>query len=105
MILGYPVTSNTEAFTDFTLDVARDAIGADKAHRLPNPIMGAEDFSYVLNKIPGTMMFLGGTGAGRDPRTAAANHSNLVVFDEAAMPTGIELYSQVALRHLGHQPG
>ena len=29
--------------------------------RLPNPVMGAEDFSYVLNQVPGAMMFLGGT--------------------------------------------
>jgi len=101
VILGYPVTSNTEAFTEFTLGVAADVVGADNVHRLPHPIMGAEDFSYVLNTIPGTMMFLGGTEPGRDPRTAAANHSNLVVFDETAMPTGIALYSNVALRHLG----
>ena len=101
VILGYPVTSNTEAFTEFTLDVANELLGADRVHRLPNPIMGAEDFSYVLNRVPGTMMFLGGTALDRDPRTAAANHSNLVVFDEAAMPTGIELYSHMALRHLG----
>jgi hippurate hydrolase len=101
VILGYPVTSNTEAFTEFTLGVATDVIGADNVHRLPHPIMGAEDFSYVLNTIPGTMMFLGGTEPARDPRTAAANHSNLVVFDETAMPTGIALYSNVALRHLG----
>jgi len=104
VILGYPVTTNTEAFTEFTLDVARDVIGTDKVHRLPNPIMGAEDFSYVLNKIPGTMMFLGGTGSDRDPRTVAANHSNLVVFDEAAMPTGVSLYANTALRHLGVEP-
>src|SRR5690606_34210645 len=104
VILGYPVTSNTEAFTDFTLDVAREALGDRRVHRLPNPIMGAEDFSYVLQRVPGTMMFLGGTPHDRDPRTAAANHSNLVVFDEQAMPTGIELYARVALRHLGVEP-
>ena len=104
VILGYPVTSNAEAFTDFTLDVARTVIGDDKVYRLPNPIMGAEDFSYVLNQVPGTMMFLGGTGEDRNPRTAPANHSNLVVFDESAMPTGVELYAQMALRHLGVQP-
>ena len=104
VILGYPVTSNTEAFTDFTIDVARETLGDQRVHRLPNPIMGAEDFSYVLQRVPGTMMFLGGTPHDRDPRTAAANHSNLVVFDEAAMPTGIELYARVALRHLGVEP-
>jgi hippurate hydrolase len=101
IIPGYPVTSNQEQFADFTLDTARQVLGAERVHRLPNPIMGAEDFSYVLNQVPGTMMFLGGTPPDRDPRTAPANHSNLVTFDETAMPTGIELYAQMALRHLG----
>jgi hippurate hydrolase len=63
--------------------------------------MGAEDFSYVLQRVPGTMMFLGGTHHDRDPATAAANHSNLVVFDEQAMIEGVTLYSTMALRHLG----
>ena len=63
--------------------------------------MGAEDFSYVLQRVPGTMMFLGGTHRDRDARTAAANHSNLVVFDEDAMLDGVTLYSTMALRHLG----
>jgi hypothetical protein len=48
--------------------------------------MGAEDFSYVLDEVPGTMMFLGGTHPTATPATAAANHSNRVVFDEDAMP-------------------
>jgi hippurate hydrolase len=101
VILGYPVTSNDDEFADFTLATARDVLGAGNVHRLPNPIMGAEDFSYVLNEVPGTMMFLGGTHPDRDARTAPANHSNLVVFDEDAMPLGVELYAQMALRHLG----
>jgi hippurate hydrolase len=101
IIHGYPVTSNDDRFADFTLETARDALGAERVHRLPNPIMGAEDFSYVLDEVPGTMMFLGGTPGDRDPRTAPANHSNLVTFDEAAMATGVELYAQMALRHLG----
>jgi hippurate hydrolase len=63
--------------------------------------MGAEDFSYVLEQRPGTMMFLGGTSAGRNPATAAPNHSNRVVFDEDAMPDGVALYAAMALRHLG----
>jgi len=101
IIAGYPVTSNDDAFADFTLDTARDVLGAGNVYRMPNPIMGAEDFAYVLDEIPGTMMFLGGTHPHRDVRTAPANHSNLVVFDEDAMPLGVELYAQMALRHLG----
>jgi hippurate hydrolase len=99
--LGYPVTSNSDEFADFTLDVARDLLGAENVHRMPNPIMGAEDFSYVLQRVPGTMMFLGGTHRDRDARTAPANHSAHVVFDEDAMVDGVALYSTMALRHLG----
>ncbi|HNJ98562.1 MAG TPA: hypothetical protein PLV13_10570, partial [Ilumatobacteraceae bacterium] len=68
--------------------------------RLPNPVMGAEDFSYVLHRVPGAMMFLGGTPLDRDPSKAAPNHSNRVVFDETAMVDGIAVYSALALRHL-----
>ncbi len=105
VILGYPVTSNQDAFADFTLQTARDVLGAERVAVMPNPIMGAEDFSYVLNQVPGTMMFLGGTPHDMDARKAPANHSNLVNFDEAAMPTGVELYAQMALRHLGVAAG
>jgi amidohydrolase len=101
IIRGYPVTSNSDAFAEFTIDVATGLIGADKVVRLPHPVMGAEDFSYVLHEIPGTMMFLGGTPLDRNPATAAPNHSNRVVFDEDAMQTGIALYSAMALEHLG----
>ena len=62
--------------------------------------MGAEDFSYVLQNLPGAMMFLGGTPQGVNPATAAPNHSNRVMFDEDAMTAGISLYATAALRHL-----
>ena len=100
IIAGYPVTSNSESFADFSLGVAGEMIGADKVVRMPNPIMGAEDFSYVLQRVPGSMMFLGGTSPDLDPATAPANHSNRVMFDEAAMTDGIALYAGMALRHL-----
>ena len=100
IISGYPVTSNSETFADFTIDVAGEMLGADKVVRMPNPVMGAEDFSYVLQKVPGSMMFLGGTSPDRNPATAPANHSNRVMFDEDAMTDGIALYAGMALRHL-----
>ena len=99
--LGYPVTVNGGDFTDFSMGVARDLIGNDKVVRLPNPVMGAEDFSYVIEQVPGTMMFLGGTPLDRSLATAAPNHSNRVYFDEPAMVDGAAIYAAVALRHLG----
>jgi len=99
--LGYPVTVNGASFTDFSMAVAREVIGADKVVKLPNPVMGAEDFSYVIEQVPGTMMFLGGTPLDRSVANAAPNHSNRVYFDEQAMVDGTAIYAAVAMRHLG----
>jgi len=101
---GYPVTVNDPGSADFALAVAADVVGASSTVRLPNPVMGAEDFSYVLNRVPGAMLFLGGTGEGRNPATAAPNHSNRVMFDEDAMINGVAVYSAMALRHLTGHP-
>ncbi len=97
---GYPVTVNDASFADHVLDLAGDVVGADKVVRQPHPVMGAEDWSYVLQQVPGAMMFLGGTDLDRNPATAAPNHSNRVLFDERAMATGIATYAAVALDHL-----
>ena len=97
---GYPVTVNDRSQADVVLGLAGDLAGADKTVRMPNPIMGAEDFSYVLQQIPGAMVFLGGTHADRNLATAPSNHSNRVVFDEEAMVTGTAMYAAMALNHL-----
>jgi hippurate hydrolase len=81
-------------------DVARWIGGDDAIVEMPAPIMGAEDFSYVLQRAPGSMVFLGARPADLDPATAPMNHSNRVVFDEAAMAVGAAFYAGVALRHL-----
>ncbi|HEY4607846.1 MAG TPA: M20/M25/M40 family metallo-hydrolase, partial [Ilumatobacteraceae bacterium] len=99
--LGYPVTSNNNDFAAFAQQVAGDIIGADHVLQMPHPVMGAEDFSYVLEAVPGSMMFMGGTPSDRNPSKAAPNHSNRVMFDEEAMATGIAVYVGVAMRHLG----
>ena len=97
---GYPVTINDPVFTAFVEETARALIGAERVVELAAPIMGAEDFSYVLQQVPGAMAFLGARPAGVDPATSPENHSNLVVFDEAALPVGVALYAAVAIRHL-----
>ena len=101
---GYPVTINDDAFTAFVQETARELIGDVRVVELKAPIMGAEDFSYVLQQVPGAMAFLGARPAGEDPATAPQNHSNLVVFDEAALPVGVALYAAVAIRHLTAGP-
>lgn len=100
IIYGYPVTTNDDRFAEFSLGLAAEVAGADSTVRLPNPVMGAEDFSYVLNELPGSMVFLGGTPHSANLATAAPNHSNRVVFEESSMSTGISMYAATALRHL-----
>ncbi len=97
---GYPVTVNDAAFTELVLSVAGEVLGEENARLLAAPIMGAEDFSYVLQQVPGAMAFVGARPADEDPATAPMNHSNRVVFDESAMAAGIATYVAVAKRHL-----
>jgi len=62
--------------------------------------MGAEDWSYVLEKIPGAMFFLGACPPHLSPDTAPYTHSNIVTFDEQAMVTGMAFYTAAALQRL-----
>jgi len=98
--LGYPVTVNHEGFTDFALDTARELVGPQRVLVSPNPVMGAEDWSYVLQKIPGCMVILGVRPEDAEP---APCHSNRMVLNEQGMATGIALHSAVALRYLDGQ--
>ena len=75
-----------------------DLLGPKRFVEMPAPIMGSEDFSYVLSEVPGALAFLGACPPGVDPMTAPPNHSNRVVFDEAAMADGVALYAGLALR-------
>ena len=97
VVEGYPVTVNDEAAAAEVVEVARALVG-DATLALPSPVMGAEDFSYVLEQVPGAMAFLGTRPPGVRARDVAPNHSNRMVVDESAMATGVALYALVALR-------
>ena len=99
-VAGYPVTVNDAAVAAQVLETAAALLGEAATSLMPAPLMGAEDFSYVLQRVPGVMAFLGASPPGLDPATAPANHSNLVVFDEEPLPAGVALYAQMALQAL-----
>ncbi len=94
---GYPVTVNDADVAARVHDLAAATLGAKHAAVMPNPLMGAEDFSYVLQRVPGAMAFLGACPPGQDPAEAPPNHSNRVQFDEAAMAHGVATYAAFAL--------
>ncbi len=93
----YPVTLNDPTVTDRVRDIATGLLGEKDVVTMPAPDMGAEDWSYVLQKIPGMMAFLGARPAAADPATYGDNHSDRVIFEEAPMAIGAALYAQVAL--------
>ena len=81
-------------------EVARGIVGDDLVVEMPNPVMGAEDWSYVLQQVPGAMAFLGTCPPGEDFHGVAPNHSNRMVIDEDAMAVGVALYAATALDEL-----
>jgi metal-dependent amidase/aminoacylase/carboxypeptidase family protein len=96
----YPVTVNDAAEAEFALKTAAEAFGEDRSLRAQFPITGAEDFSFVLEEVPGAFVFLGACPPDRDPETAPTNHSAIAVFDDAVLPEGTALYAELALRRL-----
>jgi hippurate hydrolase len=96
---GYPVTVNDGAFDGFVRGVARELLGARGVVELPAPFMGAEDFSYVLQQVTGSMAVIGMRPPGTD--APAPCHSNKMKLDESGMAHGAALHAAVALRFLG----
>ncbi|CAL9339621.1 N-acetylcysteine deacetylase [Streptomyces sp. enrichment culture] len=100
LIEGYPPVVNDPDVAGTVRDTAAALLGADLVEELPEPYMGAEDFSYVLRRVPGVMAFLGARRPGTSAEEAPDCHSNRVVFDEPALAAGAALHAAVALRHL-----
>jgi len=97
--IGYPVTLNDPEFVAFARAVASDLLGAENYHAMAAPLMGAEDFSYVLQRMPGCMLFLGVAPEGHHDHVAPC-HSNHMILNEDAMANGIALHAAIAQRFL-----
>lgn len=97
---GFPVTMNDARAVSLGEAVAAEMAGMQGWHRMPDPIMGAEDFSYVLEKVPGAMFFLGVAKEGADWKNCCGIHSSRMVVDEKALPKGAAFLAACALRFL-----
>ncbi|TDE37729.1 amidohydrolase [Nonomuraea mesophila] len=98
--MGYPVTVNDESEADFLGRTADELFGPGRYFVSPQPVMGSEDFSYVLEAVPGAFVFLGACPPDRDPATAPYNHSPEAVFDDSVLPDGAALYATLAHQRL-----
>ena len=85
---GYPPTINHEESTNFAIGVAEDVCGSDQVLTSVSKEMGAEDFSYMLQKRPGAYLFMGiGDGAGL--------HNPNYDFNDAAAPVGASFFARL----------
>lgn len=91
---SYPVTVNDEASARLALGVIGDLFGEDDALELPNPTMGAEDFAFFLEKLPGAFVWL---GVGED---VSGLHTPTFAFDEEILPRGSALLAALAMKSL-----
>ncbi len=85
---NYPVTVNHAKETDFAVSVAREIAGKDKVEPNVTPIMGGEDFSFMLESRPGNMIWIG------NGDTAACHHP-AYDFNDAAIPHGVSYWARL----------
>lgn len=98
--LGFPVTNCDGRAVALGQRVITELYGEESWRRLPAPVMGAEDFSYVLEKTPGAMFFVGASAEGSDFRSCCGLHSNRMVLDETVMARGAAVLAGIASRFL-----
>ena len=98
---GFPVTVCDGRVVALAERTAKALFGEGGWHSMANPMMGAEDFAYVLQKTPGAMAFLGAAPEGGDYRTCCALHSNRMVLNESVMARGIAMHCAMAEAALG----
>jgi amidohydrolase len=96
----YPVTVNDPGRLDAVASTVAELHGPERYLTLPNPVPGSEDFSRVLDAVPGAMVFLGATPSDRDPATAPFNHAPEAAFDDGVMPDGVSVLAEFARREL-----
>jgi hippurate hydrolase len=85
---GYPVTMNDPDKTEFMANVARAVAGENAVDTTVPPLMGAEDFSYMLEQRPGAYIFLGNGNT-------AGVHPPAYDFNDEASPYGVSLWAKI----------
>jgi hippurate hydrolase len=96
---GYPPTINHADEAAFAADVAAEICGEENVNRNVQPSLGGEDFSYMLQAVPGAMAWLGnGPGEG-----GCLLHNTRYDFNDDALPVGVSFFVRLAERFLEKQ--
>jgi hippurate hydrolase len=96
---GYPPTINHADEAAFAADVAAEVCGEERVDRNVAPSLGGEDFSYMLQAVPGAMAWIGnGPGEG-----GCGLHNTRYDFNDSALPIGVSFFARLAERFLAPQ--
>lgn len=95
----YPVTANASEEVEFAAAAVEEFFPGRWA-QMEHPVSAAEDFSKILQRIPGTFLFVSAVPEGVDAETAPQNHSAFAVYDDAAVTDAARVLAELALRRL-----
>ena len=98
---GYPPTVNHQSGAQAVAQATKAVLGEDQYMEMATPWMGAEDFSYLLERFPGAFVFLGAAPTDGEPQPC---HSSRMRLNEAAFPAGVAMYAALALQELADKP-
>ena len=96
---GYPVTYNDPVLTDKMVATLEGAAGKENVRIVP-ATMGAEDFSYYQEKVPGLFFFLGGMPKDKKPSEAAPHHTPDFYIDESGFGLGVKALSSLVVDYM-----
>lgn len=96
----FPLTASNDVELAGVRESVDELFGAERSTTLVNPMTWSEDFSRVLNEVPGAFVFLSAAPEGSDYRRAPFNHSPHALFDDRAVTDGAALHARVALDRL-----
>jgi hippurate hydrolase len=96
----YPVTVNDDVEADWVGEVLAETFGADRSAVERQPLMASEDFSRILEAVPGALLLLGASPADLDPADSAWNHSPHVRFDDGVLGDLAAALATLAVRRL-----
>ena len=90
----YPATINHAKQAEIAIKAAKNVVGETDVIIDPTPSMGAEDFAFMLKKIPGAYVWLG-AGQGANLHNPAYN------FNDEVLTTGVEYFIEIVKQELG----
>jgi len=92
---GYPATVNSEKETNIAINIASEIVGDKNVESKMKPIMGSEDFSFMLNEVPGSFIFI---GAGDKNHNKPCHHAEYD-FNDEILPAGTSYWIKL-VQHL-----